>query len=87
MVGWPVLQASISILLGILPLATTNLYIVQVCFKTVTLIIVIGKLSFSLKSQKNRKIHFRTFYKQKLFEIPKKGSMKYLSSYNHFGNQ
>ncbi|CAG9530547.1 unnamed protein product, partial [Cercopithifilaria johnstoni] len=41
-VGWPVLQASISILLGILPLATINLYVVQVCFKTVTLIIVIG---------------------------------------------
>ncbi|KAK6111770.1 Patched family protein [Brugia pahangi] len=41
-VGWPILQASISILLGILPLATINLYIVKVCFKTVMLIIVIG---------------------------------------------
>ncbi|EJW72680.1 hypothetical protein WUBG_16413, partial [Wuchereria bancrofti] len=39
-VGWPILQASISILLGILPLATINLYIVKVCFKTVMLIIV-----------------------------------------------
>ncbi|VDO32730.1 unnamed protein product [Brugia timori] len=42
-VGWPILQASISILLGILPLATINLYIVKVCFKTVMLIIVIVK--------------------------------------------
>uniref|UniRef100_A0AAF5PJG3 SSD domain-containing protein n=5 Tax=Wuchereria bancrofti TaxID=6293 RepID=A0AAF5PJG3_WUCBA len=41
-VGWPILQASISILLGILPLATINLYIVKVCFKTVMLIIVFG---------------------------------------------
>uniref|UniRef100_A0A0R3RKV4 SSD domain-containing protein n=1 Tax=Elaeophora elaphi TaxID=1147741 RepID=A0A0R3RKV4_9BILA len=40
-IGWPVLQASLSVLLGILPLATINLYIVQACFKTVTLIIVI----------------------------------------------
>ncbi|VDM10167.1 unnamed protein product [Wuchereria bancrofti] len=45
-VGWPILQASISILLGILPLATINLYIVKVCFKTVMLIIVFGKLAF-----------------------------------------
>uniref|UniRef100_A0A915Q7Y6 SSD domain-containing protein n=1 Tax=Setaria digitata TaxID=48799 RepID=A0A915Q7Y6_9BILA len=43
MVGWPILQASVSVLLGILPLATVNLYIVQACFKTVMLIIIIGK--------------------------------------------
>lgn len=42
-VGWPVLQSSLSVLLGILPLATVNSYVVQSCFKTVLLIIIIGK--------------------------------------------
>uniref|UniRef100_A0A9J2P7S9 SSD domain-containing protein n=1 Tax=Ascaris lumbricoides TaxID=6252 RepID=A0A9J2P7S9_ASCLU len=41
-VGWPVSQASISVVLGIMTLSTLDSYMVQTCFKTVLLVIIIG---------------------------------------------
>ncbi|CAJ0957050.1 unnamed protein product, partial [Mesorhabditis belari] len=43
-VGWPVSQASISVLLGVSILATVDSYVVQTCFKTVFLVIVFGSI-------------------------------------------
>ncbi|KAK0413073.1 hypothetical protein QR680_006582 [Steinernema hermaphroditum] len=43
-VGWPVTQASLSVVLGIGTLATVDSYVVQTCFKTVLLVIVFGTL-------------------------------------------
>ncbi|VDN56417.1 unnamed protein product [Dracunculus medinensis] len=43
-VGWPVIQASLSVFLGILPLRFVDSVIVQTCFKTVALVICLGTL-------------------------------------------
>ncbi|TKR89124.1 hypothetical protein L596_013270 [Steinernema carpocapsae] len=43
-VGWPVTQASLSVVLGIGTLATVDSYVVQTCFKTVLLVIIFGTL-------------------------------------------
>ncbi|KAF8356112.1 ptr-17 [Pristionchus pacificus] len=43
-VGWPVTQASTSVLLGISTLATVEAYVVQTCFKTVTLVVLFGSI-------------------------------------------
>uniref|UniRef100_A0A914ZP39 SSD domain-containing protein n=1 Tax=Parascaris univalens TaxID=6257 RepID=A0A914ZP39_PARUN len=41
-VGWPVSQASISVVLGVMTLSTLDSYVVRTCFKTVLLVIIIG---------------------------------------------
>ncbi|VDM64026.1 unnamed protein product [Angiostrongylus costaricensis] len=41
-VGWPITQASLSVLLGISSLSFVDSYVVQTCFKTVMLVIVFG---------------------------------------------
>ncbi|CAI4223046.1 unnamed protein product [Auanema sp. JU1783] len=41
-VGWPVTQASLSVLLGVSSLAFVDSYVVQTCFKTVVLVITCG---------------------------------------------
>ncbi|VDM76371.1 unnamed protein product, partial [Strongylus vulgaris] len=41
-VGWPITQASLSVLLGISSLSFVNSYVVQTCFKTVILVITFG---------------------------------------------
>ncbi|CAJ0582149.1 unnamed protein product, partial [Mesorhabditis spiculigera] len=43
-VGWPVTQASFSVLLGVSILATVDSYVVQTCFKTVFLVIIFGSI-------------------------------------------
>ncbi|PIO55832.1 hypothetical protein TELCIR_22778 [Teladorsagia circumcincta] len=43
-VGWPITQASMSVLLGISSLAFVDSYVVQTCFKTVLLVITFGEL-------------------------------------------
>ncbi|VDK42557.1 unnamed protein product [Anisakis simplex] len=43
-VGWPVTQASVSVLLGIMTLATLDSYVVKTCFKTILIVIIIGKM-------------------------------------------
>uniref|UniRef100_A0A0N5ALF7 SSD domain-containing protein n=1 Tax=Syphacia muris TaxID=451379 RepID=A0A0N5ALF7_9BILA len=43
-VGWPVTQASISVLIGIVTLSAVDSFIVQTCFKTVFLVVVFGTL-------------------------------------------
>ncbi|GMT36623.1 hypothetical protein PFISCL1PPCAC_27920, partial [Pristionchus fissidentatus] len=43
-VAWPVTQASTSVLLGISTLSTVNAYVVQTCFKTVTLVVLFGSI-------------------------------------------
>ncbi|GMR61775.1 hypothetical protein PMAYCL1PPCAC_31970, partial [Pristionchus mayeri] len=43
-VGWPVTQASTSVLLGISTLATVEAYVVQTCFKTVMLVVFFGSI-------------------------------------------
>uniref|UniRef100_A0A0K0D2G0 SSD domain-containing protein n=1 Tax=Angiostrongylus cantonensis TaxID=6313 RepID=A0A0K0D2G0_ANGCA len=42
-VGWPITQASLSVLLGISSLSFVDSYVVQTCFKTIMLVIVFGK--------------------------------------------
>ncbi|XGW19715.1 hypothetical protein V3C99_003508, partial [Haemonchus contortus] len=41
-VGWPITQASMSVLLGISSLSFVDSYVVQTCFKTVLLVITFG---------------------------------------------
>ncbi|KIH54478.1 hypothetical protein ANCDUO_15376, partial [Ancylostoma duodenale] len=41
-VGWPIMQASLSVLLGISSLSFVDSYVVQTCFKTVILVITFG---------------------------------------------
>ncbi|KAK6053729.1 hypothetical protein COOONC_08765 [Cooperia oncophora] len=41
-VGWPITQASMSVLLGISSLSFVDSYVVQTCFKTVILVITFG---------------------------------------------
>ncbi|WKX90560.1 hypothetical protein Q1695_009419 [Nippostrongylus brasiliensis] len=41
-VGWPITQASVSVLLGISSLAFVDSYVVRTCFKTVVLVITFG---------------------------------------------
>ncbi|KAK6018695.1 hypothetical protein OSTOST_15710, partial [Ostertagia ostertagi] len=43
-VGWPITQASMSVLLGISSLAFVDSYVVQTCFKTVLLVITFGTI-------------------------------------------
>ncbi len=42
--GWPILQAATSSVLGVLVLSTVHSYIIQTCFKTVFLVISCGTL-------------------------------------------
>ncbi|EGT46451.1 hypothetical protein CAEBREN_21351 [Caenorhabditis brenneri] len=41
-VGWPVTQASVSVLLGVSSLYLVDSYVVQTCFRTVVLVILFG---------------------------------------------
>ncbi|KAE9419228.1 hypothetical protein Angca_004835, partial [Angiostrongylus cantonensis] len=43
-VGWPITQASLSVLLGISSLSFVDSYVVQTCFKTIMLVIVFGTI-------------------------------------------
>ncbi|KAK5971626.1 SSD domain-containing protein, partial [Trichostrongylus colubriformis] len=43
-VGWPITQASMSVLLGISSLSFVDSYVVQTCFKTVILVITFGTI-------------------------------------------
>lgn len=43
-VGWPITQASMSVLLGISSLSFVDSYVVQTCFKTVVLVITFGTI-------------------------------------------
>ncbi|KAF1771614.1 hypothetical protein GCK72_003441 [Caenorhabditis remanei] len=42
-VGWPVTQASVSVLLGVSSLYLVDSYVVQTCFRTVVLVILFGE--------------------------------------------
>ncbi|GMT07468.1 hypothetical protein PENTCL1PPCAC_29642, partial [Pristionchus entomophagus] len=74
-VGWPVTQASTSVLLGISTLATVDAYVVQTCFKTVTLVVIFGSihaLLFLPLFLSNCHVLFERMFKQGSFKVADK---------------
>uniref|UniRef100_A0A1I7XF51 SSD domain-containing protein n=1 Tax=Heterorhabditis bacteriophora TaxID=37862 RepID=A0A1I7XF51_HETBA len=60
-VGWPITQASFSVLLGVSSLYTVDSYVVQTCFKTVLLVIIFDSVTISQTSRLSGTMHALLF--------------------------